>query len=225
MRKLLVCVSPLMLSLFAQASDVSYYSRIFEQVNQNLGEGRYEQNITLIDEWVREQAFRELTCYQQGQVFHRIGSSFYFMDREEEAVQYYRDSVLTRWENCPGVPLVERANTTYNIGLSYQYLGEFGLAKNYLDDALSIYENDPAYPPLDLAKKYHAIGTFYLNGYDSFRAELYYENALRLYRDYPDTEIRRFDILNNLLVLCVDFKKYAKAKDYYNQALSLYQQY
>jgi len=144
------------------------------------------------------------------------------VNQEQKAIEYYKDSVLTKWENCPGVPLIEKANTTYNIGLSYQYLGEYDLAKTYLDDALTTYENIPNYSPLELAKKYHSISTFYLDSHDFSRAELYYKNALNIYRNYSETEIQRFDILNNLIVLCSDLKKSEYVNKYFDQALTLY---
>ena len=52
--------------------------------------------------------------------------------------------------------------------------------------------------------------------------KLYYESALNIYRELENTETLRFDVLNNLIIMSINFKKYEKAKSYFNQAKALY---
>ena len=215
----------LSLSLSLTASDNPYFAKVYAAIQKNIEEGYYEQNLADIEEWVQENEFKALNCYQKGQIFHKVGVSCYLLDMEEEAIRYFRDSVLTYWQNCGEVPATERATTIYNIGICFQYLGDTQQAKKNLDKALFIFENDPDYPPYDLAKKFQGIGNFYLDNYDSFRAELYYDNALNIFRTIEGTETRRFDILNNLLIMSVDYKKYEKGKGYFEQALKLFRQF
>ena len=218
----LLIVSIVSLSPFLSASDSLYFARIYDEINQNISEGNFEQNFENIERLVQEEEFRGLGCYEKGKVFHKIGLSYYLVDQEDEAIRLFKDSVLTIWENCLDVPRVEKAKTTFNIGICYRYLREPERAKEYLDEALTIFENDPDYPPYELARKFQGLGDFYRDYHDSFRTELYYENALNLYEGIEGTEGKQFSILNNLLIMSLDFKKYDKSKEYYERAYKLY---
>ncbi|GAA4271568.1 CHAT domain-containing tetratricopeptide repeat protein [Aquimarina gracilis] len=204
--------------------NASFFDRYYQEINQNLKHGNYEKNIELIDRIVQQQEFIELDCYLKGRIFHKIGVSLYKLDREKEAIDYYKNKALKVWGNCEGVPQSERAKTIYNIGVSYQYLGELENAKDFLDRALIFFETDAEYPKYELAKKYHGIGKFHKELNDIFRAELYLLNALNLYKEDEKT-INQFEVINNLITMNMEFKDYEKAKNYINQALMIYNQF
>lgn len=199
-----------------------FFQEQYQKINRNIEEGLYEENLELIEKLVQQQAYQELDCYRKGKILHKIGVSYYLLNRESEAIAYYKDTVLNVWKDCPEVPPSEKANTVYNIGISYQYLNDLEAAKGYIDKALYIFENDTLYSPLDLADKYHGIGKFYKNKNDAFRAELYYQNAINLYLQQDQAEALKFEVLNDLVTMSLSFKDYEKAKAYIKEALSIY---
>ncbi|MCB9294970.1 MAG: CHAT domain-containing protein [Lewinellaceae bacterium] len=208
----------------AAAAEDPYFSQLFAGISGYLEEGEYEKVLEALPRFSAEKEFKALTCYQKGRILHKIGVAYYLLDREQDAIRCFRDSVLAVWRNCPEVPAAERANTIYNIGICYQYLGDFQQAKRHLDEALLIFENAPDYAPFDLARKYQGIANFYRDNFDSFRAGLYYENALSIFRRIEGTEALRFDILNSFLILSIDRKDYEKAEMYFDEAMALYRE-
>ena len=212
----------LALPLYLTAEDGPYFRQLYDRIGGYLEEGEYEKALEALPRFSREKEFKALSCYQKGRVLHKIGVAYYLLDREEDAIRCFQDSVLAIWRNCPEVPAVDRANTIYNIGICYQYLGDFQQAKRHLDEALLIFENAPDYAPFDLARKYEGIANFYRDNFDFFRAGLYYENALAIFRKIEDTESLRFDILNSFLILSIDRKQYEEAEQYFEEAMALY---
>ena len=206
------------------AADDAYFEQLFAAISEYLEEEEYEKALEALPRFSREKEFKALSCYQKGRILHKIGVAYYLLDREEDAIRCFQDSVLAVWRNCPEVPAAERANTIYNIGICYQYLGDFQEAKRHLDDALVIFENAPDYPPFDLARKYQGIANFYNDNFDFFRAGLYYENALTTFRKIEGTESMRFDILNSFLILSIDRKQYEEAEMYFEEAMALYRE-
>jgi len=222
-------ISPIILALFllalnqnAAAADDAYFNRLFARISGYIEEGEYEKALGALPLFSGEKEFKALGCYQKGRILHKIGVAYYLLDREKEAIQCFRDSVLAIWRDCPETPAAERANTIYNIGICYQYLGDAQQAKRHLDEALLIFENAPDYAPFDLARKYQGIANFYRDNFDFFRAGLYYENALNIFRKIEGTESMRFDILNSFLILSIDRKDYKKAEAYFEEAMALY---
>lgn len=206
----------------ANVSNKDFFLEHYQIINQNIEQERYEANLALIGKLVQQQAYQELGCYHKGKILHKIGVSYYMLLQDSEAIKYYKDVVFNLWDDCPQVPPSEQANTIYNMGVSYQYLNEMELAKQFMDEALYIFENDAEYSRLDLADIYYGIGKFYHDINDSFRAELYYQNAINLYQDFDDTEAWRFEVLNELITMNMNFKDYLKTKKYIKEALSIY---
>ncbi len=202
--------------------DNDFFEHYYQIINQNIEEELYDANITLIKELKQKKAYQELDCYRKGKLLHKIGVSHYGLLQDEEAIEYYQEVVLDVWKDCAEVPPSERANTIYNMGVSYQYLDQMDLAKEYIDQSLYFFENDPEYSRLDLAEIYHGIGNFYHDLNDAFRAELYYQNAIGLYQEIDKTEAMRFELLNELVDIHRKFKEYGEAKNYIDKALSLY---
>ncbi|MBW1299059.1 CHAT domain-containing protein [Aquimarina litoralis] len=212
----------LSVSLAASTNDNDFFKEQYQKINQNIRQGYYKDNLQLIKQLEKEARYQELDCYQKGKIWHKIGVSYYKLNREKEAITYYKDKVLNSWEDCPQVPASEKANTIYNIGVSYQYLNNMEAAKKYIDQALNIFENDTNYPSEKLARKYHGIGRFYKELNDAFRAELYYQNAINLYRKQGGNKFKEFDALNNLIAMNNNFRAYNKSKKYIKEALSIY---
>lgn len=202
-------------------TDSIYFEKYYSKINQNIENGKYQKNINLIDELLQKQKFQNLDCYRKGKIYHKIGVSYYLLNQEVNAIIYYRDKTLNIWENCPWVPLSEKAKTIYNIGISYQYLNDLEAAKEHIDQALHIFEKDSLYPKFDLARKYYGIARFYQDLNDSFRATLYYRNAINLYREENSDKKWEFEVLNDLIVMNNGFKDYAKSKEYIKEALSI----
>lgn len=207
---------------WASVSNDGFFREQYQKINHNIEHELYEENLILIERLVKQAAYQELNCYHKGKILHKIGVSYYLLNRESEAIDYYKDALLNVWKDCPLVPASEKANTIYNIGISYKYLNDLESAKPYIDKALYIFENDAQYPRLDLAKKYHGIGEFYYNLNDAFRAGLYYRNAINLYEEIDHTEALKFIVLNDLITMSMNFKDYLKAKEYIDEALSIH---
>ena len=203
------------------AQDNAYFNQLYTSINNNIENGQWENNFDLIKEVTTQEAFRKLDCYLKGKIFHKIGVSYYLDNQEDEAIRYFTDFALSTWSNCPQVPAEERANTIFNIGISYQYLNQPEKAKKHLNQALVIFENTADYPLEALAEKYHGVGNYYQEIYDFFRAKLYFESALNIYRELPGTALTRLDILNNLILIQTDLKDYQGANDYFAMALNL----
>ncbi|WP_299212308.1 CHAT domain-containing tetratricopeptide repeat protein [uncultured Aquimarina sp.] len=202
--------------------DNDFFNEYYQKINQNIKQGLYEDNLLLIKKLEQQTLYQKLDCYRKGKIWHKIGVSYYKLNREPEAIECFENKVLRTWEDCPKVPASERANTIYNIGISYQYLNNLESAKIYIDQALNIFENDTAYPSNKLARKYHGIGRFYKELNDAFRAELYYKNAINLYQKQGGNKLKEFDALNNLIVMNNNFKEYFKSKEYIKNTLSIY---
>lgn len=199
-----------------------FFLRYYQIINYNIQQERYEANLELIGKLVQQPAYQELDCYRKGKILHKIGVSYYSLLRDSEAIAYYRNVIFDVWENCPRVPPSERANTIYNMGMSYHYINDWESAKSYIDEALYIIENDVKYPRLDLADKYYGVGNFYHKLNDAFRSELYYRKAIGLYQEFEGTEAWRFEVLNELIAMSLNFKDYENTKKYIDKALSIY---
>ncbi len=202
--------------------NTDFFEQYYQIINQNIEAERYEANLALIEELKKKAEYQELDCYRKGKLLHKIGVSHYGLLQDEKAIQYYEEVVFKVWKDCAEVPPSERANTIYNMGVSYQYLDQMDVAKKYIDEALYIFENDSEYSRLDLADTYYGVGKFYHDINDAFRAELYYQNAINLYQDFDNTEAWRFEVLNELTDISRNFKEYNKAKKYIAKALSIY---
>lgn len=210
-------------SLFAFApSGLSndYFDKLYDEINSNIEQETFETNFKLIDQLENEEAFHNLDCYLRGKIYHKIGVSYYLAYQEQKALTYYVDKVLELWKNCGQVPESEMANTVYNAGICYQYLGMDDQAKAYLDSALIAFEKDDNYPELELGRKYYGIGLFYQGINDFFRADLNYSTAISIFRK-QNAVFELFKTLNDVLILQLDFKQYQKALQSANQALKL----
>ncbi len=220
---LLLCI--LLIPLPSRASEDPFFEEHYTKINNNISQEAYSENIVLFADLVSKSAFQQLPCREKGRIFHKIGVTYYLLFEEQKAIPLFRDSVLTLWEDCTAISEMEKANTIYNLGVCYQYIGETEKAKAKLDKALATFENSKDYPPLDLAIKYEGVGNFYVEVYDAFRAELYYNNALNIYKNADQAITEQFDVLNHLIAMNVDFKRYNSAKGYIDRALSLYEAY
>ncbi|WP_350284812.1 CHAT domain-containing tetratricopeptide repeat protein [uncultured Croceitalea sp.] len=217
---LLLSITLLTLSWSPDTDD--FFSKYYQIITENIENERYEANIALIQELKAKSAYQALDCYHKGKLLHKIGVSYYLLNQEHLAITYYKDIIDNFWDNCPDVPASEKANTVYNIGISYQYLSDLESARYYVDKALYVFENDLEYSKLDLADKYYGMGYLYKELNDAFRSELYYQNAINLYQEFDETEGWRFGLYNELIGMNLKFKEYDKAKLHIQEALDLY---
>ena len=169
--QIILTVSIVLGLLDLSAKEDSYFAEVYAQVNNNIEQGLFEDNLNILEAPASRTLFEALNCYEKGRLYHKVGVSAYMIDKEDIAIRFFRDSVLAIWKDCLEVPQTEKANTTYNLGISFQYTNNFEAAKKYLDEALWVFENAADYPPLSLAKKYHGTASFYLDLNDPFRTE------------------------------------------------------
>ncbi len=195
---------------------------IIDEMRLNINNNFLQRNIALLDSLNGNGVLQSLSCLYRGRVYHQLGVSLYLLDREEEAIEIFRDSVLWTWENCE-VPLSEKANTIYNIGISYQYTDEPLRGKAYIDKALLIFEKDTSYTAEDLVLKYQGAGNYFADMHEIVRAESYYQSALQMYAAIPESKLERLDILNRLIILNLDLKRYEEAYSYYLMVLDALQ--
>lgn len=194
-------------------------------INTNIYEDDLEQNLDLFTSaWPGLHDSGD-HCLLKGRILHKIGVTFYLLNRENEAIHFFRDSVLTQWNHCDSVPLSEVANTTYNTGISFQYLNEIDSARHYLDRALTLFERDTTLEGYDLALKYQGLGNFYSDIYDRYRALLYYENAHRIFSRDEQYAVDHFYLLNDVIRTHLNFKNYEEALEVADKAIRLYEQH
>ena len=207
---------PVLPSVHAQQQDFDF---VYKEINAHINSNAFPKNYTLIKELESAGTLASFTCYQKGKIYHKMGVSYYLDYQEPKAINAYAKS-LQFWENCKEVSPEEVANTVFNQGISYQYLGNQELAKNKLDKALAAFEIAQDYPREKLADKYHGVGLFYEGIDDFFRANLYFTDAIRIFEN-EDMPIELIKALNDKITLHLDFKEYQKALSYVNQALSV----
>ena len=215
---LAVHIYPLRLS----SQTTNGYEQIIDLIYERLDNDLAERNIGYIDTLSTSPVFENLNCFEQGKIYHLLGVSHYTLDDEQNAIDVFQNLALTTWEDCEDVPESERANTIFNIGVSYQYTDEPHLAKPYIDKALNIFEKDLDYDRLYLAQNYLGAGNYYVDIHDIRKAESYFLNALNIYDQIPNAELDKFDIYNLLLILSLDFKNFTKAINYFNKAINYY---
>jgi len=110
MKKISFLIFIFFLSLPSQASDSLYFARTFMLINQQFDSGNYEANIKLIERLVHEPEFKELNCHHQGQIYHKTGGAYYFLNQEQKAIEYYKLTFRKRkaW-------IIERNNSTKEL--------------------------------------------------------------------------------------------------------------
>lgn len=200
------------------------YEDVLDKIKHYISEGSLEKNIAFIDSLSNTNLFNSFDCYQKGKIFHYSGVSFYLLNQESEAIQIFKNKALSYWENCNVVPLFERANTTYNIGVSYQYTNTPSQGKAYIDESLLYFSSDTSYDELKLANKFIGAGNFYLDLYDVTKSEAYFLSAISILERF-NTEVRdQFDIYNKLTVLHIHFDQYKAAIHYLDKAIALVNQ-
>lgn len=216
----------LLLSVYTDSTIFSQsFDDILGHVTDRLTIEDAESNITYIDSLSSTQTFNELSCYQKGKLFHYHGVSYYLLNEELNAINSFENKTLQFWNDCSNVSPTEKANTIYNIGISYQYTDQPYKAKKYIDQALLVFEKDTSYSPLKLAKKYYGSADYYSEFLDILRAESYFISALNIYEHENQNIVDQLDILNKLIILNNEFNRHTIAITYFKIALKLYKQY
>ena len=161
--------------------------------------------------------FHQWSCIQQGRLLHKLGVSHYLLDQEYKAISVFTKIVDSIWQECNVSPQ-EKANTIYNIGISYQYTPDKQLGKTYILEALQILRQDNTNDLLDLADKSFGAGAYFEEIKDYQQAQDYLLMALEQYKKLPGTTLSQYEVLNRLIILALEFNTYDRASTYYEQA-------
>ncbi|HOY13302.1 MAG TPA: tetratricopeptide repeat protein, partial [Saprospiraceae bacterium] len=187
---------------------------LLSRLKQNIEKEQFEDNIILYE----RADLGRFDCVEKGRIHHQLGLSYYNLDKEDQAIEAFKKATEV-WKNCKGIPDEEVANTIYNIGVSYQYTSSIYLGKNYIDTALYIYESLDSFPAEKIISKYEGAASFYSDLKDFFRAELLFKNAELKYQSIQSDDLV-FPMLNRL-VLYIEFRKYKKGFQLFNEIESL----
>ena len=220
--QLILLLTCLYVPMWGSTPDSAYFLSVQRAINQNLESEHYVENYSIYDRMMGTDSFMQLSCFQKGQLVHKIGVSYYLDYKEYQAIRVFKEVLDDYWKNCKEVPTVEYANTLYNVGVSYQYTPEIHLGSSYIDRAILILE-DAQVDSLELAIKYQGAGNYYSETKDQEKAETYFNNAINLYQAYPDEVLSLFDIYNELIILNLEFKRYASISTYLKAATGLQQ--
>ncbi len=201
---------------------VNFGARMLSILDHNLGQDLPDQNIALRDEIMGNDSFQLLNCYEQGQLVHKLGVSFYLTDQEVKAIDLFHRVVYDYWHNCPDVLNHERANSMYNIGVCYQYTPEKYKAQSYIDSAIFLLEKDSSYSRQALAEKYLGAGSYYSDLRDHEKARNYLAQAYQLFGQEEEYAYEKFTVLNLLLILHLEFKEYEHVIQIFREAKSQY---
>ena len=206
-------------ALVPLSSQNDFFDDAIKAIQIHLENDEIEEIIDRYQNVDQSQVFKELTCHQQGTLIHKIGVAYYLLDREHEAIDQFLKVINDLWPSCDGVTKIEKANTIYNIGICYQYTGEKYKAKSFIQQALVLLSEDGATDPSELAAKYHGAGSYFAEIHDFSLAFNYLQTALGLYQQKGENAAQEFDLLNQLLILNLDFQNYDRVFAYYRQAL------
>jgi tetratricopeptide (TPR) repeat protein len=78
-----------------------------------------------------------------GLAFHKAGLCYYYIEDDEQAIEYYRLAVLVRDKVFPG-PHNDRAKSRKNLATSMRFLGQLDSAALLTREAIDIYEHLPS---------------------------------------------------------------------------------
>ena len=202
-------------SLFGQTTN-QLFDSYKEQILINLEEDP-SLNIEFIDQIVGNPEFQKLSCFEKGKIFHYLGVSYYFLDREEEAISVFLNRSLRAWRSCPEASLEERANTVYNIGIAYQYTEKYLSAKSYLDRSFKMLDGHSFSKRPEMIDRYIGAANYYFDVGDFESSDLYFKRALNQTRQLQLDKSNEFSILQGLLTLNIEYEKYNDAFSYYDQ--------
>lgn len=180
------------------------------QIINNLSEGSPEKNDVFITQYKAGQ-YDQFSCLDRGKILHQLGLGLYYQNREKEAILLFEEALHKAWQNCSEVSALEYANTSFNIGVCYQYTEEANKGKPYIEQAMRVFVTDKNYPRADLCYKYQGAANFFSTLKDFTKAELYYKAAEKL-ASHLTTE-DQFHLHNEIFVLYLTFGEWAKAQE------------
>ncbi len=213
-----MCTNP---AIYASANNDDTAHHILQKIDRLLDADSLVEIVNQFNNILDIDQTESWSCVQKGRILHKIGVAHYLLDQEYEAIKYFRKVVDSVWINCFDISVQEKANTEFNIGLCYQYTPEKGLARQYLVNSIQSLESDSNTTTIDLAQKYHSAGVYFGEIRDLSQARRYLSSALTLYEGISGTEGDQYDLLNDLLVLSLDFNQFNSAIDHYQRARSI----
>lgn len=199
------------------------FSELESYIEENISNDHIDKNLALVQQGKISEIVQSFNCKDAGRIYHLIGVSYYSNHQELEAIKYFKKAVYENWDNCPEVDPKNIVNSLFNIGVSYQYIGDMYTGKEYLDTAIILMENIEDFPKEDLATKYEAIGYYYIELNDFYRARNFLRQAATLEEHIdPYTTL---SIRINQMILYNQYKKKAKAKEIYLKTKELFKAY
>lgn len=78
-----------------------------------------------------------------GLAFHKVGLCYYYIEDDEQAIEYYRRAVLVR-DKVFSMPHNDRAKSRKNLATSMRFLGRLDSAALLTREAIDIYEHLPS---------------------------------------------------------------------------------
>ena len=201
---------------------VQHPEDVLSEINANISAQQAEKNLAKYEALLAGGFFDTLTCTVSGPILHKIGVSLYFLDRNQEAADFYMDEVLPLWEACPDKEVSAYANSLYNTGVSLQYADNYYEARPYFYKGLQLFESDSLYSKIKLSTKYAGTARFYKDAQAYVRAEDYYKNAIQIVQAVGGNSSRLAGYFQDLAITQNDMGRYELALDNFKSAISLF---
>ncbi|MEL6863089.1 MAG: CHAT domain-containing tetratricopeptide repeat protein [Bacteroidota bacterium] len=199
-------------------------SLIFQQIaltDSLRKEGQREAALALLLESRTAPSYQNASCTAQTALQHKTGLCYFYLKQREKALNYWRDSVLQDRINCLGRLHAETANSHYAISLAYRGIGDRSAAVDHMKEALLILDQLNEKDTLDLAYKYLQAGSLYRLIGDYGLSRHFLMQALRYYQGQRGRRVA--ELYNGLGMLEIREKKYARAIDWLDRSLTLYE--
>ncbi len=203
--------------------------RKFEEVNDFILEmlssadpGVESKDIKVYD--ILDKAAKDVETELQNQpevkaaIKQTLGSTFIGLGEFEKAKKLLSESFEEN-KKLYGLYAEETAKTSHQLGLCYDWIGNFDLADSFYNLGINIYEKISDTPPKALADNLNDYGSFLTNLglYDSSTTA--FKRALNIYRSYSEEKDKKQAItINNLAVNLHYQKKVDEAEKYYLEA-------
>lgn len=185
-------------------------AELLQKIEQNINSDEPQNNDVFIAQY-KAKKMEALDCAVKGRILHQLGLGLYYQNREKEAIALFEDAIHKVWVGCAEIGNTERANTSFNIGVCYQYTSEAISGRKYIEQAMATFTADKNYPKADLCYKYQGAGNFFSTVKDFTKAALYYKAAENLAAYVPTSD--QFHLYNEFFVLYLSFGEWEAARN------------
>ncbi|MEG3967226.1 tetratricopeptide repeat protein [Microcoleus sp. T2B6] len=190
--------------------------RLFQQGNEQLNSGDLQKALETYQQ-VLEIRRKIGDRPGEGEVLHKIGVVYHYLNQYHQAVEFYQKALEVRRNlgNRTG-----EAATLHNLGDVYRLLGEYQPALEVLQQALAIRQefNDLT----GVGNTLNHLGAVYQEMGDYYRALEFYQKALTISREERD-RAGEGRALTNLGIIYGNLGQYVRALEFYQQALAIFE--